>query len=814
MTGRSTIRARASLALAATIVAGAASVAPAQAQDAPPPAVHRTETITVTARKQEETLQEVPVAVTAIGGTDVERFNYSKVEDVVTRIPTLNVQIGGSGSGAQISLRGVGSSNISAAFDSAVALDFDGVQVSTMRILQSGFMDVQQIEVLKGPQSLYFGKSASAGVLSIKSKNPTPDWEFGGKAAYEFEAKGYTVEAYASGPINDKFGIRVAARFNDISELNFNTAPVADPKRGEQNFNGRVTLQFDPTDSFSANLKVNYVKHEADGAVNFAVNDCGANGRPDEVWLLSGGIVLPPGYGCDSSGKTFYQPDIAPPLAIKGYEGAHKPGNNGGIPYGIAETLFAILKMDWDVTDSLTVSSVSGYVTQSAQDMDAYSYAGEVNGVSYGVGTGETDHQLRQFSQELRLASDFDGFFNFMLGAFYESRHVEFNTGQQAVNISLLAPDPVTGISYDWYKRHITNGDAFSVFGSVSFDITDELELSGGVRWTHEKKTNTILVPYVHTFLSSGPAFIDSGFDSGPIQFKDNNISPEVTLSYEITPDLKVYGSYKTGFKSGGIDNSALPSSNLLGFGSDDPAVRQATADGLIYESETAKGGEIGVKSQWADGTVTLNATGFYYVFKNLQVQNFDAVAIQFSTSNAGEVTTKGFDVDLNWLTPIDGLRLYGSIAYTDAKYTAPFDPNPNDAVIDNLQGRAVARAPKFAGNLGVDMRFPLGNALEWGVTGNMQYSGKYFTNEDSLDDIVQDSFVTFDLAVSIGDPDGKWQLAFIGSNLGDKRYITTSGGRPFLSPPGNFRGLPAGDDQVLNLNRGRQLSVEASFKF
>ncbi|MEN3975016.1 TonB-dependent receptor [Emcibacter sp. SYSU 3D8] len=803
-----------SIPLAAVLVAGGVWAEPAAAQELAPEVERKTETITVTARKQEETLQEVPVAVTAIGGADVERFNFDKVEDVVTRIPTLNVQIGGSGSGAQLSLRGVGSSNISAAFDSAVALDFDGVQISTMRILQSGFMDIQQIEVLKGPQSLFFGKSASAGVLSIKSKNPTPDWEFGGKAAYEFEERGYTLEAFASGPITDKLGIRVAARFNDVQKLLFNTAPVADPKRGEQNFNGRVTLQFDPTDNFSANLKVNYVKHENDGAIFYAVNDCGKNGQPDGIYLLGGGFVVPPGYGCDTSGKTFFLPDIAPPLAIQGFDGAHKPGNNNGIPYGIAETLFTILKMDWDITDSLTVSSVTGYVTQSAQDLDEYSYGGLLGGVSFGVGTGETDHQLRQFSQELRLASDFDGFFNFMLGAFFESRHVEFNTGQQAVNISLVGRDPVTGNSYDWYKRHITNGDAFSVFGSVAFDITDDLELSGGVRWTHEKKTNTILVPYVHTFLSSGPAFIGSGFDSGPIQFKDNNLSPEVTLAYQVTPDVNVYGSYKTGFKSGGIDNSALPSSNLLGFASPDPAVRAATADALIYESETAKGGEIGVKSQWIDESLTVNATAFYYVFKNLQVQNFDAVSIQFSTSNAGEVTTKGFDMDLNWLTPVDGLRLYGSIAYTEAKYTAPFDPNPNDTVIDNLQGRAVARAPKWSGNVGADLRVPLGNALEFGITGNMQYSGKYFTNEDSFDDIVQGSFVTFDLAVSVGDPDGRWQVAFIGSNLADKRYISTSGGRPFLAPAGNPQGLLAGDDQILNLNRGRQLSVEASFKF
>ncbi|MEN3952613.1 TonB-dependent receptor [Iodidimonas sp. SYSU 1G8] len=803
------------IALVAGGLAGAVAAFPALGQDAPPEQ-RRTESVTVTARKQAESLQTVPVTVTAVGGADLDRFQYDKIEDVVTRIPTLNVQIGGSGSGAQLSLRGVGSSNISAAFDSAVALDFDGVQVSTMRILQSGFMDVQQIEVLKGPQSLYFGKSASGGVLSIKSKNPTPDWEYGGKVAYEIEERGYTLEAYTSGPITDTLGIRLAARFNDIEKLLYNTAPVADPKRGEQNINARATFQLDPSDNFSANLKLNYVRHENDGGIFFAVNDCGANGRPDEIYLLSGGFVVPPGYGCDSSGKTYFLPDIAPPLAIQSPAEAPEPGSNNGVPYGVATTLFAILKMDWEISDSLTLTSVTGYVDQSAQDQDEYSYGGLLNGVSFGVGTGLTDHQLEQFSQELRLASDFNGPFNFMLGAFYETRHSEFNTGQQAVNISLVGRDPVTGNTFDWYKRHITNGDAFSVFGSASFDITDRLELSGGLRWTKEKKTNNILVPYVHTFLSSGPAFIDSGFDSGPIRFKDDNFSPEVTLSYQATDDINFYGSFKTGFKSGGIDNSALPSSNLLGFASDDPAVREATANALIYRSETAKGGEIGMKSQWADQTVTLNLAGYYYVFDDLQVQNFDAVAIQFATSNAGEVTTKGLDLDLAWVTPVDGLRLFGALAYTDAKYTDFFDSNPNNdpAIDDDLNGRSVARAPKWAGNIGADLRIPVGNAWELGITGNIQFSGKYFTNEDSFDDIVQSSYVTFDLAVSIGDPDGTWQLAVIGTNLTDELYVQTSGGRPFLAPPGNVRGLPAGDDQILNYNRGRQLAIEASFKF
>ena len=190
--------------------------------------------IIVQARRQNETLQEVPVTVTAIGGDTLQRFNIDQVADVTSRVPTLNVQSGGSGSGGQISLRGVGSSNISAAFDSAVAFEYDGVVVSTMRMVQAGFFDVEQIDVLRGPQSLFFGKSATAGVLSLRSANPTANWEVGMRASYEFEEKGYLLSGYISGPVTDTLGIRIAAQFNDIDEfqlLQANT-PAVNQKRG------------------------------------------------------------------------------------------------------------------------------------------------------------------------------------------------------------------------------------------------------------------------------------------------------------------------------------------------------------------------------------------------------------------------------------------------------------------------------------------------------------------------------------------------------------------------------------------------------
>lgn len=832
--------------------ADAAAADGAAAADAPA----TTEEITVFARRDAESLQNVPLTITAISAGTLAKYNVTKPADIVSRIPTLNVQVGGSGAGAQISLRGVGSSNISAAFDSAVALDFDGVQVSTGRLLQAGFVDPAQIDVLKGPQSLYFGKSASAGVLQIRSADPTATWQYGATGSYEFEEKGYLIGGYISGPLTDTFGIRIAGQYNDVKEY-VKIAPSTPAKlhnRGLTDFVGRVTLQWEPSSDFKANLKATYTRNTNDGAIGTGDVYCGANGRADEVVLLGGAIAIPSNADCNPFDKYFTTPDPSPTAVGKFPAGS--AGANGGYPghpFGKTDLFFTRLLMNAKVAENLKIVSTTGFMHLKAVDFDSYSYVGvgpafspltipgttipvpvsaiapalaAINGpgVPLGMGSSDPENKTSQFTQELRMVSSFDGMFNFTLGAFYEKRTIDFNTSQMGVNISIIAPDPVTGNTYDWYKKHRTKTDAYSAFGSGTLTFTDQLEFTGGVRWTREKKVNTITVPYVHTFLSSGPAFIDSGFFSGPIEFKDTNWSPEATLRYKVNPDLNIYAAYKTGFKSGGIDNSALPSSNLLGL--DNPATRDAVANGLIFKSETSKGGEIGFKSQLANRTITLNVTAYYYKFKNLQVQNFNATTIQFVTSNAGEVTTKGIDADFSWRTPLEGLRFTGSAAYTDAKVTGSFvtgvGPDgvagtPDDT---NLNGRRTARAPQFAGNIAFDYTAPLSDALELGLGGNLAYSGSYFTGTTGQNDYVQPAYATLDGSISIGAPDGKWKLALVGVNVTNKVYVNTSGGRPFLAPPGGLgtpglaNYVPEGDDQVFTVNRGRQVFIQASVKF
>lgn len=788
--------------------------------------------IVVQARRQNETLQEVPVTVTVIGGDTLQRYNIDNVADFTSRVPTLNVQVGGSGSGGQLSLRGVGSSNISAAFDSAVAFEYDGIIASTSRLVQAGFFDVEQVDVLRGPQSLFFGKSATAGVLSLRSANPTSTWQVGVRGSYEFEEKGYLVSGYISGPITDTLGIRIAGQFNDIEEFQLLEpgTPAVNQARGLTDFIGRLTLDWNPSDRFRANLKVQYTRNENDGAIGTAEIGCGANGVADSIFLLGGGLQIPAGYDCNVSDQRYFLPDAAPQLA-PGVPGDSPAAGRNGVPFGETDVWFGRLQFELDLSDNLTLTSVTGLLNLDAIDFDCYSYGGFFPGpngtrIPGGAGCSDPINQLEQYSQEVRLASDFDGPFNFMLGAFYEDRTFTFDTAQQGVNISFLGPDPTlpispafgggfaqgTGFTYDWDKIHVTKTEALSFFGSVQLEITEKLELSGGVRWTDEQKVQTISVPYVHnllayipdaanpgTFLPS-PAFLQSGFFSGPINFADDNFSPEATLRYKASDDINIFASFKTGFKSGGIDNSALPSNSLS------QAATSGDFSSLIFRSEEAIGGEIGIKSQWADRTITLNATIYQYVFTDLQVQNFNASTIQFVTSNAGELTTRGVDLEAGWRTPVDGLNFSANLSYLDAQYTDEFlQPGGAGGLLD-LNGRRGSQAPEWAGNIAVDWTVPLSDSLELFLSGNAAYNDGYITDEATLDDFVQPSFWTLDANIAIGHPEGNWKLSLIANNLTDEIFVITSGGRPFL-PPG-------GDDVVLTQNRGRQIFAEVSFKF
>jgi iron complex outermembrane recepter protein len=778
--------------------------------------------IFVTARQRNETLQDVPVAVTSISSKTLETFEVTNVDKLDSRVPSLVIQQGGANGGASLSLRGVGTANLSPAFQSAVALDFDGVQLGQLRILQAGFFDMEQVDVLKGPQSLYFGKSASAGVLTLRSAGPTSSFSIKAKGGYEFEERGYFTEVAVSGPITDTLGFRIAGRSSKIDRLVKNEAQfVANPFRGSRDIYARGILKWEPTSEFTSDLRVSYINSQRDGSNLFADINCGKDGVADRAATLGGGgPSFVAGYSCKVGDGVYHYPDLAPELV------RNLPG---GLPQSVVpnhqtEIWLGRWRNDVSLTDNFSLTAITGYYELDTVESDSFSYGGLRTAavppgsppgplISYGTSLGLANFRTAQFSQEFRANLKELGPVDLTVGAFYERREDDADTALYPLNFAILRA-PIPGPTSDLYKTQNTKADAYSAFASGIVKLSDQLELAGGVRYTKETKTSSIRVPQVYPLITPpNPFSVPVGFFSGPIKFSGSNWSPEASLTFKVTPDVNVYAAYKTGFKSGGIDSAVLPSAPFV------VSARQGNFDTIRFKSETSKGFELGLKSQLLDRQLTFNAALYRYQFNDLQLIQFNPAVINFVTLNASQVTTKGVDIDVAWKAPVEGLTLTTAINYLDAKFTKDFCPTVRNTATGlndsrncalgtadrNLRGRASRVAPKWTGNFGGVFAIPMGS-VKLTLNGNARFSSSYFVGDANVADPRQSSYMTYDAGAAFGAEDDSWTLSLSAVNLTDKLYFTSITPRPAATA--------TGDDEIWSYNRGRQVFLTGTVKF
>jgi iron complex outermembrane receptor protein len=733
----------------------------------------------------------------------------------------MQVYSAGSGSGSGIYLRGIGSSTISAAFDPAVALNLDGVPVAASRMIVAGQMDTRQIEVLKGPQSLYFGKSATAGVVSILTNDPGDEFELLLRGGVQPEHDGTIYDAVISGPIGDKFGARLAVSGYDQDEYRENIFPkdpieippgnfisASDDYRGRESTDYRLTLTWDVADNFSAKTKIYYGEYKDDGPSSNANVTC-----PEGVMQQTSTIFVWP--------SAFSNCDVDETLAIPDVSETFMPAPdyktrgdwNNGKNYSDQETTLASLQLDWAVTDEIDLTSITAYLDLENDTLEVYGYAWG-NGASHALNTYE------MWSQEFRLETSFDGAFNFSGGVYYADIQQEFITGQNGVNAGLIHPDfgifdrdtgellqEPTGNRYDWDKEHYTDTESWSAFAAMYWDITEDLTLTAGVRYSEDDRDGKIKIPYMHSFLYDNLFFLAPGtvIQEG-LDFDDDEWTPEVALNWAATDDINLFVTYKTGYKSGGFDNSALPSASL----------REGNIEPLIYESETGEGVEGGIKSTWLDGSLRLNATAFYYVYDDLQVQLFDSVNIQFTTFNAGEITTQGAEAEFIWLPGVEGLTLRGALAYTDAEYTDEFINNEGD----DLDGQTPARTADWAGNFGFTWETPVFGDWMLGLSGDARYSDEY-PLQDVIGTESEDSWWQYDASLRLFSSDNKYELAVIGVNLSDEVVRFSNQSRPFACGSSGTPGVcvdpplkNAQLDQVATSSMGRQYTVQFTYRY
>ena len=728
------------------------------------------EEIIVTARQQEETLQDVPVTIAALTEQDLDRYNITNLVDAAKMVPNMVISHVGSGNGSSLRLRGIGSSSISAAFDHSVAINLDGVVVNRGRFVHNSYMDMGQLEILKGPQSLYFGKSATAGVISITTNDPGAEFEMEAMGGYEAENQGYFGEFIVSGPLSDTLGARVAIGYAKNDELFENYSAENDPINvaisgadrwyGDESLNTRLTLLWNPADNFQAKVKYSYSEYTNNGAGTAWAEDVCPEGRqqPTAIPAASAAFQLFQGVDdCKLNGNTS-KLNLHPQLR----DGLPQ-GFDDGEPGLEQDTHFLSLRMDWDVNAALSVTSITGWVDLKHWELDDYSYGASVFG-------GLHNNIYKSVSQEFRVVSHLDGPVNFQGGFFWQDIEQEFDAYQYAFNLGIIAgPDPVTGNEYDYNKHHFLDTKVLSGFLALYWDINERTELTAGVRYTDEKKDGRIEIPYLHVaaagFGFGAPPLIDG------LEFKDDNLSPEAAINYYLNDDVSVYFSYKQGFKSGGVDNSALPTAALQ-------PTNPAFPDFLIYQSEEAEGFEAGLKGRFLDGAMRFNATAFTYEYSDLQVQLFDSTIIQFSTFNASALETNGIEFDVLWHTDVEGLTIRSAWAWTDTTYSEDFI----NATGENLKGEDGAGSADFTGFIGGTYDMAVANGWRLDLSADLRYTGDYAWTA-TLDPFMQDAFWLVDAAVSLYSDDGRHQFTLIGRNVTDKIYAIGGGAIPGRCP-------------------------------
>lgn len=778
------------------------------------------EEIVVTARKKAESMQEVPVTVNAVSERTLKAFKIDQVEELSSLVPNLSLQTSaGVGSGSSVRLRGIGNDANSAAFDTAVSFNIDGAQFNTGRIMQTAMFDVAQVEVLKGPQSLFFGKSSSAGVITLRSNEPTEEFAAEISASRELEEKGTQLDGFISGPLTETIGARLAFRFSEVDEVMLNTAgpgtlgsfsgnappsqggfPTylapsasgpADRWRGNESQDVRLTLTWSPTDNLDLNFKAHTGEYKQDGINLLADLVClpGSTSTAGGATAV-GSVIGPQPYvnDCDHLDAKFQMADLG-----DFYEnGGNHPDAKGSRPFFEQEVTNLTLKATYDISENLSLISVSNWFDIDSTGSDNFTFT------AVNVGTTPYQKNTREnWSQEFRLESDFGGSFDYALGAYYQERELGFNVSQTPLGFGFLAgPDIFTGRVYDYYREHSTDTEAISFFGNLIFRPAENVEISAGARWSREEHDNTVDVVHTH-FAGVGAGLLTPPGSMASAQFTDENVSPEVTISWQPMDNINLYAAYKTGFKSGGIDNSLLP------IGLIDDARLQAES---VFDSEETSGFEIGMKADLLENTLRLNVAAYHYVVEDLQVQTFDATKFAFFTGNAGELTSKGIEVDLTWELA-DRLILTSALTYTDSGFTDDFMAPNNKSGFDNMNGEPATGNSLWAGTIGLDYSYPLeAVVLNFNARSNFRSD---FRAGNYLDSYHQGGFAKYDASFSIEDDEERWQLAVVGQNLADKRTVNLQ----VIDHPNGDLGTN-GLNPVVQISHGRLVSLEAKYRF
>jgi len=764
---------------------GASSTSQAQEQGA-----RVLEEITVTAAYREQGLQNVPVSISAVTGETMIESAVQKAEDIQFLVPNFTLTETGIGTNAFI--RGIGS-GINQAFEQSVGTYVDGVHYGRAQQWRAPFLDLERVEVLRGPQSILFGKNSVAGAVNITTAKPTDEFEGSIFVSQETEFNESIVEGVLSGGLTDRFRVRVAARVRDgDGHIDNATLNVDEPAREDTTV--RATLQYDFGDNFMATFKAEVGEFDVKGRNIEIINEQPAVAGPFAGLQYNQILQL---FGGDPSTGNVVQDGIR--------------SSNGD--FSNNESTNYVLTLDWDIGDFelKSITAISEFEYDEFCDCD-------FTGTNvFGAALQET---YDQFSQEFRLASPVGGSFDYILGLYYQTSEHDFAdqiivdpTSVLVPIFDLLSPGAGTLVAGTQASRIATvDADVLSAFAQFNFNITDQLIIQVGGRVTEDKRDGfrtlsivdingnalppaQIGAPLVYGSIFGitstnldmlGPpgAGLIAALGQLPVSGSRDTtkFSPEVKFVYDSSDNTMLYASWSEGFKSGSFD-----------FRANNRNFYPTMAESFEFDDEEASNIELGAKFLLGSGAAELNIAAFYTEFDDLQISIFDGV-LGFNVGNAASAEVKGVEVDFRWAMT-DNLTLSGGLALTDFEFTdfengQCYFGRPPDTDIDgdgtpelcSYTGESNQLVSDVQGNLTLDWRRPVFGSLEFVSTIAYFYTSEYDASATFDPALVQDAYGMLNWRLGIGSETGSWQIAVHAKNLTDEEVLSFGGDTPLSS--------------------------------
>lgn len=726
------------------------------------------DTVVVTATRIEKSLQDVPVAVSVVDAKQIGSAPSADAAGLSTIVPTVNFRTSASNKDASVFIRGIGTISTSPGVEPSVSTVLDGVVLSRPGQATLELLDLQRIEVLRGPQGTLFGKNASAGVISIVTKAPSRSFTgFADLSYFDGNDSGAEkrVRVGVSGPIADAVRASLVAMFNDWDGNVTNVANGATLNASER-YGARAKVEADLTDDLTLTITGDYLH----GRVT----------TPNGVIISTTRTAYPTGEKTPNPAFAAALRPVVPSLdnrSINSDMETYAKDDN----YGVS----AQLDLGIGEHTLTSISAYRGWKNEQEQDADRL-------GRPYVEFPGLADRgtlDFSQFSEELRIASPAGGLFEYVAGLYYLYAKDDETYRRDVTRCATSAEDPVaTGATpcnedgsdttedFGRAKYDTTNHNV-ALFGETTINFLDRLRGIAGLRLTRDS------VEYSHERTSTQEMAIPG---VNPAYKSDNStdqigISGRVGPQFDVSDEISTYATYSRGYKG--------PAFNVF--------FNQQERDTLALDPETSNSYEIGAKSRFWRDRISVNAAGFYTQYYDYQANFYDTVADQVVTRliNAGEVSTKGIELDLS-AQPVKGLTISAAGAWIKARIDS-FECPPDAVASCNVDDKPLPFSPDWKANGRIDysLALPTDKNLGFGAVYRWQSETQYDISQTP--DAIQPAYGIFDASISLSDTRKGYQVALLARNLTNESYAS------FIGTGGTYvyRWVPRDDQRYFGIN-------------